>query len=96
MKIALKVSHIFLVAYAAVQLVDVWEDLVVRELAIGQGKDHHYQVHSVLLLEAPLHSHRLPIHADRGCVVGSAARVASDLECARLQALNRFLAFRKG
>ena len=35
MKIALEVGHIFLVAYAAVQLVDVWEDLVVRELAIG-------------------------------------------------------------
>ena len=56
-KIALKVGHIFLVAYAAVQLVDVWEDLVVRELAIGQGKDYHCQAHRVLLLEAPLHSH---------------------------------------
>ena len=84
MKIALKVGHILLVAYAAVQLVDVWEDLVVRELAIGQGKDHHYQVHSVLLLEAPLHSNRLPIHADHGCVMDSAARVTSELEGARL------------
>ena len=90
MKIALKVGHVFLVAYAAVQLMDVWVNLVVRELTIGQSEDYHYQVHSVLLLETPLHS-----RANHGCVMGPTARVASDLEGARLQALYRFFAFRK-